>query len=261
MFTAYFDASGKEERSNRVIVAGFISSTKGWGEISEKWKIRLNREGVNYFRAADAQSREGECRTAWKNLSNDAWHAKREQLWNDLLDILEPSIYRKFAYMISLDKDSKPLTAEIRKSRKINAYVLCAIKCALAAHQWALKQQFKTVEYVLEEGDEGWGNLVKWFAFEGLPEPIRKNKCDQMKEGISHPAVVPLQCADFLAHELFQAEKIRDRKQSINRGRPFFRFLHMEGEFKVLPVQSLESVAEWIKGSFPYREGRLWRYL
>jgi hypothetical protein len=53
MLTFAFDAGG-DDGTEYVTVAGFASSSKDWGEFSVKWKARLNKEGIEFFRAVDA---------------------------------------------------------------------------------------------------------------------------------------------------------------------------------------------------------------
>lgn len=53
-----FDAGG-DDNTEHLTVAGFASSTEDWNDFSEKWKARLEKDRIAFFRAADAASFRG----------------------------------------------------------------------------------------------------------------------------------------------------------------------------------------------------------
>ena len=50
MLTLAFDAGG-DDGTDYMTVAGFASSLADWDHFSEKWKARLDRDGIAFFRA------------------------------------------------------------------------------------------------------------------------------------------------------------------------------------------------------------------
>lgn len=254
MFTVCFDMSGKERDHECVIVAGFVSSAKVWGEFSKRWRQLLDREGIEYFRASDLQVYEGPFKT-WKGQ-----HTRRTRLWCDLLDIIEPNVFRKFACGLKIKDYSAKVSAEAKKRGKINAYVICAMACAQTAGNWAMRQGVP-IEYVFEYGDEGWGMLQQKFKDNGYPPPIQRFKIDTVKKGITCPAFLPLQAADFLAYEIFITRKHIELKRRGSIARPMLRFREIMGGIKIYPPTGLERLNKhFVDGIHPFKSGALWRY-
>ena len=100
MLTFVCDAGG-DDNTDFLTVAGFASSTKDWDEFSEKWKSRLDREGIAYFRAVDANSFRGPF---------EHWYDRpdrvqlRHALFSDLMDLIKSHAYWKIC-CTTVDKD------------------------------------------------------------------------------------------------------------------------------------------------------------
>src|SRR5437868_5127420 len=58
MLTFALDAGG-DENTEYLTVAGFASSMKDWDDFSVKWKSRLDKDGIAFFRTVDANSFRG----------------------------------------------------------------------------------------------------------------------------------------------------------------------------------------------------------
>jgi len=202
MFTACFDASGHESDKPYLVVAGFISSADDWINFSEKWKMRLNQDGLPYFRMSEyAHSRrvfEG-----WRNQE-----AKRRSLLADLIDLIKSHAYRQYGCVIDIKSFLQILPKEHRNTYHLNAYSLAARDCAAQIRKWAKSENITSpIKFVFEDGDKGTGQLIQRFGEDNLPSPDFAPKKDTIKNGITVPGFIPLQAADIWAYELFLAFK------------------------------------------------------
>lgn len=252
MFTVYFDASGKEKDHEYFVVAGFVASADAWIEFSNQWKKRLAYEGIQYFRGSDAQSREGDFLNAWACLTDDDWHARRSQLWNDLIDIIKPYVRQKFACGVPIKVYQEKLSEEFRQEWRMNAYVMCGMACAERARLWAMQEGITDpLVYIFDQDDVGWGMLKEQFALKDFPEPLPGNSRDIPRRGILHPAMLPLQAADFLAYECFIATKIIRQKRPRSTDRPIGRFKEIKGDIHHFPPMGLDDLVRHFETKKP----------
>src|SRR5713101_3789943 len=109
MLTFAFDAGG-DDGTEYMTVAGFASSAKDWDEFSQKWKARLEMDGIAFFRALDANSFRGPFEH-WRDLPNKI--ELRQALFADLMDLIVRNTYRKFACTI-VNKEFQDTNNEAR---------------------------------------------------------------------------------------------------------------------------------------------------
>lgn len=86
-----FDAGG-DDNTEHLTVAGFASSTEDWSDFSEKWKARLEKDGIPFFRAVDAASFRGPFEH-WRELPNR--EQLRRALFADLMELIKGHAYYK----------------------------------------------------------------------------------------------------------------------------------------------------------------------
>src|SRR5439155_6175636 len=95
MLQTAFDASGHEADQSCIAVAGYISRAEDWEKFDEKWRERLSRDGLAYFRMSDYS----------QNVDQFADKAywtfdRRKTLIVDLIAIIEAHAYRKFGCVV-----------------------------------------------------------------------------------------------------------------------------------------------------------------
>src|ERR1700691_3926442 len=83
--------AGGDEYTDFLTVAGFASSAKDWDDFSIKWKSRLDRDGIAFFRAVDANSFRGPFEH-WRDLPNR--DQLRRELFADLMKLIKSHAYR-----------------------------------------------------------------------------------------------------------------------------------------------------------------------
>jgi hypothetical protein len=202
--TGAFDASG-DKKSSVLIVAGFVSSENDWQDFSEAWSARLSKDGIEYFRAADAASYNGPFEHWQKRDDRDDI---RKALFGDLMDILKSHVYHRFGCAV-INEHFDRMSEEIRGKFQLTSYTLASLSCEKQFRKWVLREFAGSdpkmpVRMVFEHGDEGFGDLSEWIeAFPGTIPVSREYKKDAVSvDGITRYGFIPLQAADWLAYEL-----------------------------------------------------------
>jgi hypothetical protein len=60
MLIAYLDESYDSEMKRVFVAAGFIARYEGWHGVEWRWKALLEKYGLNYYRAAEAEHAQGQ---------------------------------------------------------------------------------------------------------------------------------------------------------------------------------------------------------
>jgi hypothetical protein len=215
-----FDA-GSDDGTDFMTVAGFASSEKVWDEFSKKWKSRLEKDGIGFFRAVDAASFRGPFEH-WRDLENR--EELRRALFADLMDLIKGHAYRKFACTI-LNKDFQSTNGEMRKEFALGAYSVAARTCEKYARHWVMKDwnmcPEMAIALIFETGNQGQGELQERLRKDQgyLPANFRPKKNTRRDDGSIENGFVPLQAADWLAWEMnkatrdFYAKRIESESQ------------------------------------------------
>jgi hypothetical protein len=213
----YCDASGHERDQSHVVVAGFVSSLGDWLDFEVAWKERLDRDGLPYFHAVDFAHSTGPFASGWKDDE-----ARRIRLSADLMGIVQSHVYRKMASGVSIaNLQRHQASSDTLKALKINAFVLGARTCIADFARWCRDERyFPSVGYVFEEGDIGHGALGDLVTSHGYPPPSFQHKLDRLTPTGLQKGAVPLQAADWLAYEMFQAAKRLFMNDPRDRSRP-----------------------------------------
>lgn len=212
MLTLAFDASG-DEGTAYVTVAGFASSTKDWDEFSKKWKERLDRDGVEFFRAVDANNFRGPFEH-WRQFPDGDRERLRQSLFMDLMYLIDSHTYQKFSCSV-VNEDYRATDNQLRQQFSESAYSYAARACEAHARKWATtewKHCTKTrIGCVFEAGDGG-QNEAKMRErlsrdYGHIPPTFRPKKDTDRGDGVIVPGFIPLQAADWLAWEVNRAFK------------------------------------------------------
>jgi hypothetical protein len=192
MLTAAFDASGHESDQRFLVVAGFVSSTEDWGDLSQRWTKRIQRDGISCFHAVECENNTNEF-WGWKDKVDE-----KTKLKEDLIDIIQSCTYRLFASVVEIGTLGT-LSPENRAQYGLRAYALAGRTCAARVRQWSASWGARCVpELVFEEGDVGSAELETRLVEDGFSKPIFSPKRDGTKrDGQVRPAFIPLQAADF----------------------------------------------------------------
>ena len=239
MFTTAFDAGGNPHDQEFLVVAGFISSADSWIEFDKKWRQRLAEDDLTYFHMVDFAASQEEFKHGWKN--NEP---RRRKLLADLMEIIRPHAFRRFANVIEIKTLEENLPEEKLKEYNLNAYALCAMTCVAQVMRWCKTQpapQFHNVRFVFEDGDLGKGNLMQRFKEDLDMRPSFEPKKDKMTEHGIIPAFTPLQAADFFAYEVFLGCKnLRERKYDPRWA--LEEFISIMGELGITEVDNLRQI-------------------
>ncbi len=212
MFTAAFDASGKEDSPTVpcLVVAGFVGTADGWIAFEPEWKRRLGP--IQVWETAQMAKR-------------------RPDILKSLVEMIPAFGLRKFSCSINLAL-LKNVPDDIKNNLRLHAYPLCGRTLVTYVELWAMKESppipRERIEYVFEEGDDDREALERLMMEDGYPRPQFRYKKDVEIKGRPYKGFVPLQAADILAWHIYQIHKswitnpTRDRNEILRRVRlPF----------------------------------------
>jgi hypothetical protein len=183
MYAAYFDASGQPRGSAVLSVAGAASPIKKWMRFEREWGDALAAEGIKQFHATDFASSRKEF-TSWKDDK-----IRRGTFLRTLLEIIKRNTNK--LVMASLEIEAWNLVNQeyFLEENYQSPYAMCSCTLIRELKKWAKQKRIRSpVEYVFEDGDDGWDGLNKLCAREGVT-PIRLPK----------EKAIPCQAVDLLA--------------------------------------------------------------
>jgi len=238
MYTTAFDASGKEDDQDYVVVAGFVSTAKIWKEFDRAWRSRLAEDQLAFFHMREWHHRTGLFR------DREYWTRERcSRLIDDLLEIILSHASAKFSCAV-INKSYAANISEANKRRfLLNAYVLAARAVIELVHEWTLYRDNRPVEHVFEEGDEGKGMLIERMQIEGLHKPSFRWGKDttHRRTKASIPGFTPLQASDIYAYEVFRFAKDFSTKGNVKSD--VLRGLDpVHGEPRTFSIQDLQQL-------------------
>ncbi len=181
--TGYFDASGKMD-TPVLSIAGFVAPINTWSKFEQAWEKVLKREGVTIFHATDFASSRREFE-GWKND-----RCRRNRFLHDLGVVLRNSVNEIF--MINIETEAwKAVNEEYMLEETFHSpYALAGFTIVNLVRAWRSKHNLQApIEYVFEDGDEGWDGLVSLCESHCRVTPIRLPKSK----------AVPCQAADMVA--------------------------------------------------------------
>lgn len=212
MLTLAFDAGG-DKLTDYLTVAGFASSVEDWDTFSIKWQERLDREGISFFRAVDANNFRGPFEH-WRELPEPNRVKLRENLFRDLMGLIHSHTYQKFSSTI-VNKDYANTDNAGRREFAECAYSFAARDCEQKARRWLKEDPYwrscrhMKVSCVFELGDEGQANLRDRLRKDrgNMPANFRPKLDTPREDGEIEHAFIPLQAADWLAWEINRATR------------------------------------------------------
>jgi len=182
-YTAYFDASGKQTPKYKVLsIAGALAPVKKWIRFENQWSEVLKSERVSEFHATDFHASEGEYKD-WKGDKE-----RRSKFLSGLKTIIENNTNKLFSVSVELDAWEKVNKEYYLEEILQSPYALAGVFVVDQALGWAKRKGTKNLQIVFEDGDEGWGGLLK-LCLQRNFVPVRLLK----------QTAIPCQVGDFLA--------------------------------------------------------------
>lgn len=205
MFTSYCDAAGGRDHGF-VVVAGFVSTFELWQRFEVDWTLVLAKANIPYLHMkAFSQSL-----PPYAHLKDK--EGQRKNILRDLAEVIASYARHAFSTVVYFqDFDRVNQIYSLAESLR-TPYAVCAFDCIMSATTWARDQPFAKLpmEYIFEEGDDGWASMEQFAVQKGYPRPLCKPSRDRFEttpKGEHSPikGILELQAADFLAYELRKA--------------------------------------------------------
>lgn len=230
MFTAALDASGSPDH-HIFVVAGFVAPDEAWDEFGPKWNARLAEDGLDHFHMVEYAQSLG----PWKSWKGD--EPRRRRLLADLVGIVASHASRKFGSVIARLR-LKRIDQSLLDHFNLEDYSLAGRTIAADIRRWAARDRMgKPITMFFEHGDKGRGKLMKAFESDGLPEPVFRRKKEY----------APLQAADLLAYEIFNAAEKAERNQLRSVRWALGQFDKLPGEPGIYLDQDIEAFSQGLR--------------
>ena len=209
MFVAALDASGSED-SAVFVVAGFVAPESAWKDFRREWQDRLDRDSLPYFHMREYAHSVG----PWKSWKGD--ERRRRTLYCDLMSIIAGTVSLKVGSVIAISR-LKRIPQDLRDHFHFGKYSLAARTVAADIRRWASRERITTpIEMVFEDGDKGKGDLLAVLENDQLPAPRFRGKVDRVTATGAAPGYLPLQAADIIAYEIYNAAEKVERGSLTN---------------------------------------------
>lgn len=192
MLTAYFDASGNQDDSEAVVVAGFLSSTWEWLEFERLWNKCLLEFGVSEMHMKEFAPSTGEFES-WKDNED-----KRRRFINRLISIIKKYTSNSFADAVLISEYRK-VDSLYQLYEYCPPYSLASSHCVGKIREWSemFGYDFGNIGFIFEDGDKNQGNMGNLIKANYGFTPSFLKKCKS----------VAFQAADMLAYEHLSAHR------------------------------------------------------
>jgi hypothetical protein len=198
--TGYFDASGTHDGSETVVLAGWISSDKGWAAFDDEWRAALDNYGLTMFHMREFAHHRGEFQR-WSE-------PQRRIRFAAFAEIVSKYALSSVAVAVPVKEFQEEFTPAAQRHVG-GAYGFAASVLMMEAAQFveeSLKPEGSPFEiaYLFESGDAGVGQVMKLFQA-NMMDPDQAAKLHLLSFRIEDKRkFVALQAADILAYELYQ---------------------------------------------------------
>jgi hypothetical protein len=196
-YAAYFDDSGHPDDQEAVVVAGFIASERDWLLFEREWQEILDKDGIELFHMADFEK-------------NKVWpQYKKDAILRRLVNAIKIRTVKSISQCVLMDAYRK-INERYAFEESVGApYALAGRTVAKSLNDW--KKDFAEpgdkLLVFFEDGTKHKGEFMDAMQRDGLPCPVFLKK----------PEATPLQAADLLAWEMFNAFKTRDIRPSLKK--------------------------------------------
>jgi len=194
-YAAYFDDSGHPDDQEVVLVAGFISSEREWLLFEREWQEILDREGIEIFHMTDFEK-------------NKVWpQHKKDAILRRLVSTIKIRTLKSISDGV-LMKDYKEINDKYPFEEMIGTpYALSGRSVAKTLNTWKQKNMGTDDKLLVffEDGTKHKGDFIDAMERDKLPCPAFIKKAE----------ATPLQAADWLAWEIFNAFKTATVRPSL----------------------------------------------
>jgi hypothetical protein len=203
IWTAYYDASGKEHEVDKPLVIGAVVSTgEGWLQFEREWDDVLATYGMPYAHMSEVAQWSGPFAAWWKDRPDQKLRkdARRAAFVARLASVIE----RNVRVMLGLHMRPSSFHAVNREyvlARKWcpSPFPLLARMCSWSVEEWMSRHHpGESLIHLIEAGDDGEGALRRAVAA-GLPD-VRLYPTPA-QDAATGKWVRQFEAADFLAYE------------------------------------------------------------
>ena len=227
---AYFDESGHDKQSRRLIVAGYIFEKQNAIDIDTDWRYMLDDYGLPFFHMKECVHKLG----VFAHLSR----SETDEAARRAIALIQKYASRGIA--IAVDVNAFPMIPLFGKPH--TPYTFACVQVIYGIQRWADEAQFTgDVAYFFEAGVKGHGLVI-----DTLDEIVAVAKLKNVFHHESHTfigkdAASQLQCADMLAWHI--NKHLRNRDEGKRRRKDFGSLLGVPTDFHHFDK---ESISEWI---------------
>ena len=198
--TGYFDASGTHDGSETVVLAGWLSTDRGWIPFEEQWRALLGHYGLSMFHMREFAHHRGEF---------EHWSEPQRRIrFSEFVETITRYALSSVAVAVPVKEFEEEFTPAARRHVG-GAYGFAASVLMLEVARFveeSLKPEGSPfqVAYVLEKGDLGAGQVMKLFQANMMDEKSAAREHLLSFRIEDKRKFVALQAADILAYELYQ---------------------------------------------------------
>ena len=202
LLTTYFDAAGHPDGKHALIVGGYVASVQAWLRFERAWNARLKRSGIDVFHMADFMA----CKDGFEN-----WKGREKEqdaLLKKLAGVISDHARHSFSTMILLDDWAEINRLYALDENHCTPYSIAGFYSIDKAMRWLNRRDGDTAftKFIFEDGDKHKGDFI-WM----VDQIVKWNKrlLAPMKPHFMPKKLAPLQAADFVLWEQFNASKTR----------------------------------------------------
>lgn len=195
-YAAYFDDSGHPDDQEAVVVAGFIASEDEWLLFEREWQEILDREGLEIFHMTDFEKSK-----IWPQYKKDA-------LLGRLINTIKTRTVRSISQGVWM-RDYRQINEKWAFEETIGPpYALAGRTVTKSLADWKRNSASEDKLLVFfEDGTKHKGDFIDAMERDQLPCPVFIKKRE----------ATPLQAADLLAWEVFNAFRTKQVRPSLHK--------------------------------------------
>jgi hypothetical protein len=196
-YTAYFDDSGHPEDQDFLLVGGFVSTEEQWFLFGREWRGVLDRYGIAAFHMTDFER------------SKKWTRCEKDTILLQLTSLIRARVQYCVVHGMSMNDYREVNNVHALEQFVGKPFALVARSVMAGINKWKRAGLNRdNVLTILEDGTLHRGDFMDAMARDGLPCPTFAKKAE---------GLVPLQAADWLAWEAFQAMKTNIVRSSLAR--------------------------------------------
>ena len=233
VLTIYCDDSGTDHRNRAAVVAGYIGQVRQWEKLEKEWRNLLRDFGVSRMRRADLEAFKGEFKD---------WDKDRRIRFLKSAHLLIREYTKIPIGSAVIKEDFDAILHANTREQFGGVYGWCIQDCVAAVRKWCEGHHYTApIQWVFEAGTDGHGQVHKMFA-----EISERKEWQIAGWSFQNKDIVPLQCADVLAYEMFKQveNQIVDLGTRYPMRKSLLDLVHMDDE-RYLEYWGKQRLTEW----------------